>query len=228
VSENQSYWHPPRMWPDGHVVIIGGGDSLKGFDWEWLLRRKHEIGFRVVGVNDAYVLGAHLVDVLFFGDMDWWYTHRKIGLYDFGGLMVHSATEVKHMKYVKCMHRNHTGLPEGSGNLGWNSNSGFAAIHLALLFGATSLVLLGFDMKLGDGGNANWHLNLNDNPNPEIYPRFLLYWERYLWPDLQTKYPDVELVNANPKSRLPDLLKTTPEEALLRWENNKTQSLLPV
>jgi hypothetical protein len=41
--------------------------------------------------------------------------------------------------------------------LGWNNNSGAAAINLAVHTGVKKIILLGFDMKLDPQQNQHWH-----------------------------------------------------------------------
>jgi hypothetical protein len=41
------------------------------------------------------------------------------------------------------------------GRIGWARNSGFQAVNMAACFGATRIVLVGFDMTLE--GGSHWH-----------------------------------------------------------------------
>ena len=41
------------------------------------------------------------------------------------------------------------------GELGWGGNSGFGALNLAVQFGASRIVLVGFDMRIDRG--VHWH-----------------------------------------------------------------------
>ena len=54
-------WHPPKMWNDKTVFVLGGGPSLNGTNLD-LIRDE-----RVIGANNAYQLGSW-VDVCWFGD----------------------------------------------------------------------------------------------------------------------------------------------------------------
>jgi hypothetical protein len=68
------YWEAPStLWSGEVVYIIGGGPSLKTLDLGVLADR------RVIGCNDAYMLGPW-VGICFFGDYGWYFTKRPDGL----------------------------------------------------------------------------------------------------------------------------------------------------
>lgn len=64
---------------------------------------------------------------------------------------------------------------------GWNlmpglmrcGNSGAQAIHLAAKFGAKRILLLGFDMKLGENGRRHWH---EEHPKPCVQRSLFDEW----------------------------------------------------
>jgi hypothetical protein len=83
---------------------------------------------------------------------------------------------------------------EGSSGLGrrhihWGGNSGFQAINLAYLWGARRIVLLGFDMQCGPGGESHWfgeHVPVRGivNRNPKKFDSWIRHLET-LGRDLQ-------------------------------------------
>jgi len=152
------------MWQGETVFIIGGGPSLRGFDWAPLRHRA------VIGCNDAYTLGEW-VDVVYFGDAVWYqgycqFRGHRGALQNFPGLLVSCATEefADLGTRVKWLRRESApgSLSSDSWKVNWYSSTGASAIHLAMIFGATQIVLLGFDMKSGKSGESNWHVNLKD------------------------------------------------------------------
>lgn len=202
-------WNTPKMWNGSTAFILGGGASLKSFDWTLLHGR------RVIGCNDSYLLGPKVVDVCLFGDFDWYRieAHRE-GLKRYSGVIVSAAQHPINSKRIfrmvrrprdLCLH-----LP---GKLGWWTNTGATAINLALKFGCAKVVLLGFDMKLADDGDANWHRNLKNGPNATVYKKFLT-WFGYLKDAMTEHCPDVEVVNATPGSALDLYPIMDPEEVL--------------
>lgn len=124
---------------------------------------------KVIGVNNSYgdpvkddagetthYIPRPWVDVLWFGDARWLAWHAKF-LVDFMGLKCHCAGKLAN---VKTLFRVLRGIPEGLDKrpscIAWNKSSGGSAIDLAAHFGATCIVLLGFDMQLIEG-KFNWH-----------------------------------------------------------------------
>ena len=69
---------PKPKWQGQDAYIIGGGPSLRDFDWE-LLR-----GLNTIGCNDAYKLGEAFCKVCIFGDSKWFYHHAD-NLANYGG-----------------------------------------------------------------------------------------------------------------------------------------------
>lgn len=205
MTKKADFWHAPQLWPGETVFIIGGGPSLEGMDLTSIHSR------RVIGVNDAYTLGKW-VDICFFGDYDWWTKHNKdwiqpdsspghAGLKKFGGLVVTNAERCRQDSGVLVMSRRPKGLHLQAEYLGWNANSGAAAINLAIILGAKKIVLLGFDMKLGNKGQMNWHKNKKAKPNPGLFDKFQTGFAE-LKKGIDKLRPDAEVVNATPNSDL--------------------------
>ena len=72
---------------------------------------------------------------------------------------------------------------------------------MAVLLGAKQIVLLGYDMKFGPGGEKHWHEDHTKSSNPAIgqIERWLAAFET-LPPDLEKA--GVEVVNCTPGSAL--------------------------
>jgi hypothetical protein len=189
------YWKPEPMWAGEEAYCIGGGPSLRTFDWE-LLRGKH-----TVGCNVAFRLG-HICEVCLFGDTDF-FAHFKDDLMKFQGMIVSNLPALRDRddaSFVRQMRRRPRGIGTGD-TLAWNGNTGAAAINLAVLFGATKVYLLGYDMMLSEG-RPNWHDEVICRPNPEVYNRFIGGFQ-YLAAALKREFPQVSVVNlTDVKSRL--------------------------
>jgi hypothetical protein len=165
-----SFWDVPETWPGETVVIVGGGPSLKGYDWNELSQFKEKTSARVIGINDAFRHGS-MIDICFFGDDSWWLERRQL-LTEFKGLCVSLLPCNKDAKprppWVKMLRRC-AGKPFGITNakrhgrdtLAFNANSGTAAVGLAILLGCKKIILLGFDMDIEMDENGkevhNWH-----------------------------------------------------------------------
>jgi hypothetical protein len=164
------YWDVPEIWPGETVVIVGGGPSLRNYDWEALHELKNNKKFRVIGVNDAFRLGS-IIDICFFGDDKWWLNRRTL-LTSFRGLCVSLIPCNKDANarpsWVKMLRRDASrpfGITDakrqGRDTIAFNTNSGTAAVGLAVLLGCKKIILLGFDMDTEKSSNGidthNWH-----------------------------------------------------------------------
>ena len=163
-------WLPKSIWKDEPCYIIGGGSSLEDFPWDSLR------GQNVIGCNAAFYMGADLVPIMIFGDGAFLKKHRT-GLNQYaeaGGQVItcSPAAVTKRFdppEYLKQIDKQEKGLAIDA--VGWNRNTGSAAINLALLLGANPIYLLGYDMQLTKG-KKNFHNAYNDTPNPKAYERF--------------------------------------------------------
>lgn len=98
---------------------------------------------------------------------------------------------------------------------GGGPNSGFQAINLAVQFGATRIMLVGFDMHTV--GGVHWHGAHGDglvNPHEVCFVK----WRRILdAAAARFRSLGVELVNCSPHSALSAYPKMTIEQAMTRW-----------
>lgn len=182
-------WKPEELWRHEDVFIIGGGPSLRDFDWRLLVPEK------TLGCNSAFKLGPAICKACVFGDKKWWdfnrdelakYAERRPVYTNCSELIRESAS------WLRVMQREGSGLHREA--LGWNGNTGAVAINLALILGARRVYLLGFDLK-DSGAQNNWHAwHPWDKPRLSPYPRFLRNF-RAVWRDWRTKFGDREIVN---------------------------------
>lgn len=157
----------------------------------------------VIAVNDAYRLlsGA---DVLYACDAKWWDVHG--GCRDFAGERW-SSHEAGNNDKLACAERYGLSLVAGAADEGFSlsperihygSNSGFQAINLAILFGATRIALVGFDMHTPAGRKhffGDHPAGLVNNGN---YERFIPAFER-----AAAKLPaHIRIINCTPGSAL--------------------------
>jgi len=187
------YWKPTAKWEGLDVFVIGGGVSLETFDWSLL---ENEC---TVGCNDAYKLGAKVCKICIFGDPKWFRTHQR-GLVEYEGLLFtnHGEFQRTRLDWLWTLPRKPHGLWTNA--LAWNTNTGAAAINLALILGAKRVILLGFDMHLSNG-RQNWHENLLNAPDKAVYKKFIEGFER-LAKDLDRVFPGREIINVTDDSSL--------------------------
>ena len=201
---DRDYWSAPPIWQGETCYIVGGGPSVKAIDVERLRDA------RVIAVNEAYKLGDW-IPALFFGDCRW-YMWNKSRLLNWGGLKVTCCRTAINQPGIKRMRKvNHPrGLETRRDSLKWNWSSGAAAINLAVHFGVSRIVLLGFDMKT-EGKATHWHDAYTHDPKRNPYKRFLKGF-----PDIAAALGGlrVECVNACPGSALPDFPIVEPDDVL--------------
>lgn len=120
------------------AICIASGSSLTSEDVDYCRGRG-----KVYAVKEAYLL-APWADVLYCADFDWW--NNREGVPEFFGEKWTVADES-----AKRWKLNH--IP-GTSNIVWGhddkmiaygGNSGFQALNLAVVQGATKVILLGYD-----------------------------------------------------------------------------------
>lgn len=203
-------WTIPEIWSGGEAFVMGGGPSLRGFDWA-RLRGRH-----VVGCNDAYEHGD-VVDVVAFGDMPFWRRrgdHLVRAKNRHGFLAVTNFPNspeafVGHAHIVRRLRHKWSRSQEA---LCWLGNTGAMAVNLAARLGARRIVLLGFDMDLGPGGATNWYEDNRRPPTRKLLDKFLGTFEEVA---RGCREEGIELINANPRSRIDyGIPKVSPEDLL--------------
>lgn len=186
------------MWDGREVYVVGGGPSLKPFDWD-LIRGKNTIG-----CNSAFILGADIIKINLFADFLWWKSIGEVDGAVYGGMMVGCCPRLEKEKnppwLLTLPRKDFSGLAHDA--LGFNGNTGAMAINLALILGAKRVYLLGFDMKAPDPANPNWHNVRYEKGNADVYKRFILNF-KFVWNELPTKFPGREVINVTDDSDLP-------------------------
>ena len=202
--------------------------------YSWFYKPIHDR--HVIGINNAYQLG-NWIDILFFGDRTWFDTH-KAALRNYKGLLVScgpdfgdpkNADEAR-VKYVKKSEdigkrpgaKKEFGLTLAKRKVGWNYNSGAAAINLAVHFGAVKIVLVGFDMQPGriagkDGDVTHWHgahYEKHKVDADKIRPPFHRHSSCFPAIKKDAEAIGVTIYNMSPDSAIDCFPKITLEEAL--------------
>jgi hypothetical protein len=184
------------------VVVAATGPSLTA-DVAAKVRRARwpEQRCRVVAVNDAYRLLPY-ADILYACDAKWWRLHIDSVRELFHGerWTTHDPNSTNdktgcadELRLTCVAGRHEGGFSRNPAVIHYGSNSGFQAINLALLKGATRVILVGFDM----GGRGHF---FGDHPEPlhnrDNYAAFL--------PEFRTAARScaVPIVNATPGSAL--------------------------
>jgi hypothetical protein len=189
-------------WKGHRAFVVGGGESLKGFDWDLL---KGEL---VIGVNRAFEMFPP--SILFSMDLRLWSFYERGDLGEvateqfraYQGNRVWSVTPnfiLPEEAYYIPRQKGALRYTQGSvRELETANNSGYGAVQLALALGAGPVYLLGFDMKGdGKGGQAWWHGGYPTGQNETVYKGMVTHFNAFA-----KKNKGVDVVNLNPDSAL--------------------------
>ena len=195
---------PQRIKPDWNcpVVVAASGPGLTK-DVAWAVRKARWFGpYRIVCVNDAWRLFLN-ADILYACDEAWWDVHD--GAPDFKGQRWSSQGSDKQHNddKRKCAAKWKLNLVRGRHGDGFSTdqevihyghNSGFQAVNLAILKGATKIVLVGFDMREVEGRRHFFGPHPSPLRNNGDYKNFIRSFEKAQAP--------VPIINATPGSAL--------------------------
>ena len=208
-------WSVPPIWAGETVFCIASGPSLTHVDLSCL--DDPDRPGRVIVVNDNY-LRCPSADILYFCDHKWWRWHTsrpelRNAFAGFRGLKVTLDKRVAEQdRKIKWLQDG--GWNPGQGVVGLDArpthlrngrNSGFQALHLAVHLGARRIVLLGYDMKVGLGGEEHWFGSHRDETGRarKTAPGAIASWARHFESLVEPlKARGVEVLNAAPGSAI--------------------------
>jgi len=178
------------------IFMIGGGPSLKDFDWNRLA------GKDCFAINRSYEVLPN-AKYIYFADWDFFDRHKK-------GLLAHSGKiitgyakrlckkRIEHPDVVEYTLTGADGLDTKSPGICHGRNGGYAAINVAYHLGYTRIYLLGYDMGRVEG-ESHWH-NGHPRIDPEsIYTTMMKHYDNLKQPLIDNK---IEVFNLNPESNL--------------------------
>ncbi len=189
-------------WKGQRCFIIGGGESLKGFDFSKL---KNEL---VIGINRAFEVIDCTINFAMDNNLYNWIKTGRLGeetsekFYNIKGF--HVWVDSGGYNYPKGIfilkgsgtHRLSRSMRDG---IAGESNSGFGAVSLAHCLGANPIYLLGFDMKGRSGRQSWWHKGYPSNQRGDVYKVFINDFKRAA-PELEKR--GIQVINLNPDSEL--------------------------
>lgn len=174
----------------------------------------------VIGVNMSYKLGMW-IDVVMFGDSGFFLKERN-GLATFPGIKVSCNTGSQGERWIKHLGRDGShskGISTNPMLVGWNGNTGGAAINLAVHMGAKRILLLGFDMNLDGTRMQHWHDLYGKGPVLDERRKRKLPFSRHItsfsFIAADAKRLGVEIINLSPGSSINDFPKMSVKEFLL-------------
>jgi hypothetical protein len=194
---------PDGAWAGQRCFIIGGGPSLKGFDFERLRGQG-----RIIAINKAFkdvpfadimfAMDRPLLDDLSSGKLGEDYRQAfeafegaKLWL-DLSGYSypagVYSVPSAGATGWSKSLSQ---GLVHGN-------NSGYGAINLAMILGASPIYLLGYDCSRGPAGEKHYHNGYLSGSNPDAMNIF----KREIEAGAKLIEGRARIINLNPQSAL--------------------------
>jgi hypothetical protein len=202
----KNLWTPEKEWEGQEAVLIGGGSSLRDFDFSTLK------GKNTIGCNNAFRLGSEIIKICLFCDAT--YFHKvKHDLEKFQGRIVSDSPDLAAFKipWLLKMSRVRWGLTEDQGKIGFNYSTGAEAINLAIILGATKIYLLGYDLCHNEQGKSHWHDKYPKITPKDSFNRFDRGFEQ-IYKEL-CRFPQVQVWNVTDgSSKLPLFDRMTFEE----------------
>ena len=145
----------PRLWPNETAVCLASGPSLCAEDVEFVRGKA-----KVIAINASYAM-APWADVLYCADVNpfkWYWDkgpkgYERLPMREFQGRKYSLTKSAAKYQGVSVLQQwREEGLSLDPRRLCLGKNSGYQAINLAVLLGATRIVLLGYDMQPGPTG----------------------------------------------------------------------------
>jgi len=190
-------YHRPA-WATRPAVVIASGPSLSDEQLQRIEQAHLEERVHVIAVNNT-IQRAPWADVCYFGD----YTALKHYLPKLNALTLaewvttdRAAAERWRLTHLRAATPNGLGLDR----IRLNGNSGMQAVNVAVAFGATRILLIGFDMRDAKDGRAHW---FGQHPGPLVMKQLYSAWiDKADIVASDAKKLGVEIVNCTPDSAM--------------------------
>jgi hypothetical protein len=160
------------QWPGATVVCLASGPSLTHEDACYVRGKA-----RVITVNSSWQM-APWADAHYSNDHDWFESQLGVMRREcLGELWCGHPTwrnpRVRSIPFDKRAR----GIVTTPGRIAWGGNSGYAALNLAWQFGASKIVMLGYDQT--DVNGEHWH----GSHAPSI-------WKAFNWPMWRERFAE--------------------------------------
>lgn len=211
-------------WRGKTVAVVACGPSAKGTGVELLKGR-----LPIIAIKQAGIDLVPWADVIYGCDAAWW---RNVA--------VRHKLQCLKIAWAKDVCNGETGIVpiklalfdgvqttakldlvdrimvDEPGFIGGGGNSGFQALNLAVQFGATRIMLIGYDMS-DRGGSHYYGRNMWHGANNPSEPGFIR-WKRAFEKNQQVLTDlGVEVINAAPLSALKCFPRMTVQQAIEKW-----------
>lgn len=210
VDTRADTWFPD--WSGQACAIIASGPSTKQANVSALKGR-----LKVIAIKENVEL-APFADIVYGCDAAWWKNQQ--GLPKFKGIKIaYDKGLTAHgwdIRLIDVRKIEDVILFQPRGTVGSGGNSGFQALNLAIQFGASRILLVGFDMH--DRSGVHWYGRARgmgrSNPCEDNFRR----WRRAFANAAPViSQSGVDVVNVSAASDLKCFRKLTVEQALSGW-----------
>lgn len=197
---------PPRRWEGLTAVCIASGPSLTEKDC------KATQAFPTIAVNNSWRRAPH-AQVLMAGDHGWWQQHmHEVKESDFE-FWTTSFSAAQDFDVNLLVSRAPT------------RNSGAKAIELAMQFGVSTILLIGYDCSLKNG--VHWHGPHERTSNP--VQRDLDEWvENFKWVAQCAEQEGVQIINCSRDTSLTMFERADLEVAISLWQPGQQYNRIAV
>lgn len=209
IGERPAWW---PAWQGRAVAIIASGVSAKQVNIAALRGR-----LPVMAIKENHEL-APWADAVYGCDAAWW---RNVnGLPNFKGLKISQDSMLfgrfRDLQFIKVVSKSNDALFEEYGVVGAGGNSGHQALNLVAQFGATRIMLIGFDAHGRSG--LHWYGRNQgvgrNNPTEEQFRRWQLAFAKAA-PVLEQR--GIDVVNTSRISMLRCFRRQDLELTLEQW-----------
>lgn len=204
-------WEVPRAWPGETVAVLASGPSMSKALCDQLRGRCRTIAVSNVGIDSVDSTTGQIIaapapwaDVLFASDAKWWREYRARAM-AFAGLKITSQNGLNWDELHCLAFSPRAPFDERPTHIVSGGNSGYQAVHIAAHFGATRILLFGFDMREAappGGGQPRRHYFGNHPPPCNSKGRFDRWIRNFVSLATYLDTRRVKLINCTPGSAL--------------------------
>ena len=188
----------PKVWENGRVACLASGPSFLPEQAEAC----RAAGFGLVACNEQH---AFKPDVLYAPDLAW-LNENDAKIADGPILLTANEPFAKaHPRWQHINWRDEPGMSLDRAMVHTGSNAGFTLVNLAMLMGAQTILLIGYDMRQVNGA-SHWfgehppHIDQGRSKDGNKYIKWHAKFQKAV-PDIERA--GVTVINCTPDSALP-------------------------
>jgi len=202
-------------WSGATAVLLGGGPSLTAEQVEHVQIARDASTVGVIAVNDAYRI-APFADVCYFADSEWWGWHKdRPEFRAFAGQkcsISDSGANITDVDVHILRNAGTRGISTDPGKICNGRNSGYQALNIAILAGARTVILLGFDAREPTADSkTHW---FGDHPRVEPVAVYAEYRKAFSAGESAISAAGARVLNCSPGSAIDSFPKMDLTEAL--------------